>query len=161
MTESITLDALDLRILAHIQVDSSLSNQDLAAQVLATPATCLRRVKRLRELGVIAREVALLQSERLAALVGHGLSAIIEVSLDVQHASAQDAFEARAVAHSGVQQCYRTSPGPDFVLIVQVRDMPGFHALSQTLFAADANVRNVRAFFSTKRAKFEPAIALT
>lgn len=160
MKDSITLDALDLRILAHLQIDSSCSNQDLAVQVLATPATCFRRVNRLRETGLIEREVALLNPERLAALIGHGLSAIVEVSLEVQNTTTQDSFEARAVAHASVQQCYRTSPGPDFVLIVQVRDMPAYLLLAQVLFAADANVRNVRAFFSVKRVKFEPAIAL-
>ena len=52
-----------------------------------------------------------------------------------------------------MQQCYRVSPGPDFVLVVHTRDMPGYLALSQRLFTADANVRNVRSFFSIKRAK--------
>ena len=64
-------------------------------------------------------------------------------------------LEARAVADAEVQQCWRVSPGPDFVLVVHTRDMPGYLALSQRLFTADANVRNVKAFFSTKRAKFE------
>ena len=59
-----------------------------------------------------------------------------------------------------MQQCYRVSPGPDFVLIVAARDMPGYMALAQRLFSADANVRNVKAFFSLKRAKFEPRVQL-
>jgi Lrp/AsnC family transcriptional regulator, leucine-responsive regulatory protein len=45
-------------------------------------------------------------------------------------------------------------PGPDFMLVVQARDMPHYLAISQTLFTQDANVRNVKAFFATKRAKF-------
>jgi DNA-binding Lrp family transcriptional regulator len=60
-----------------------------------------------------------------------------------------------------VQQCWRVSPGPDFVLIVAARDMPDYGALTQRLFTADANVRNVKAFFSLKRAKFEPRVPLT
>jgi len=59
-----------------------------------------------------------------------------------------------------VQQCYRVSPGPDFVLIATVRDMPGYQALAQRLFTTDANVRNVKAFFSVKRAKFDPRVPL-
>jgi DNA-binding Lrp family transcriptional regulator len=59
-----------------------------------------------------------------------------------------------------VQQCYRVSPGPDFVLIVTVRDMPGYQALAQRLFTSDANVRNVKAFFSLHRAKFAPRVPL-
>ena len=49
---------------------------------------------------------------------------------------------------SAVQQCYRVSPGPDFILIVHAADMPGYLALAQRLFTGDANVRNVKAFFS-------------
>ncbi len=157
---SLELDALDLRILAQLQRDASLSNQDLAATVMATAATCFRRVRALRAHGLIERELAILNPDRMALALGHGLTAIIEVSLDQQASDRLDAFEARAVAHPCVQQCYRTSPGPDFVLVVHLRDMPGYHALTQSLFASNANVRNVRAFFSVKRAKFEPALAL-
>ena len=50
------------------------------------------------------------------------------------------------------------SPGPDFVLVVHTRDMPGYLALSQRLFTSDANVRNVKAFFATRRTKFETKV---
>jgi DNA-binding Lrp family transcriptional regulator len=82
---------------------------------------------------------------------------LVEVSLDRQGSEHLDAFEARAVAHDAVQQCWRVSPGPDFMLVVQARDMPHYLAISQTLFTQDANVRNVKAFFATKRAKFTTA----
>jgi DNA-binding Lrp family transcriptional regulator len=59
-----------------------------------------------------------------------------------------------------VQQCYRVSPGPDFCLVVYAADMPAYLALAQRLFTSDANVRNVKTFFSIKRSKFEPKIGL-
>jgi len=59
-----------------------------------------------------------------------------------------------------VLQCYRVSPGPDFVVIVQVADMPAYHALAHRVFTAQANVRNVRTFFSVHRAKFETRIGI-
>jgi Lrp/AsnC family leucine-responsive transcriptional regulator len=59
-----------------------------------------------------------------------------------------------------VLQCYRTAPGPDFVLVLQVKDMPAYHALAHRLFATHANVRNVKAYFSTFRSKFETRIAV-
>ena len=52
------------------------------------------------------------------------------------------------------------SPGPDFVLVVHCHDMPDYLALAQRLFTSDANVRNIKAFFSLKRAKFDPRLAL-
>lgn len=158
--ESITLDATDLQLLNLLQHDAAQSNQSLAEQVHVSPPTCLRRVKRLHEAGLIERQVALLQPDKLAAVQGHGLACIVEVTLDRQGAEALDAFEARAVAEPAVQQCWRVSPGPDFVLVAHTRDMPGYLALSQRLFTADANVRNVKAFFSTKRAKFETQVPL-
>ncbi|MGV3492311.1 MAG: Lrp/AsnC family transcriptional regulator [Ramlibacter sp.] len=158
--KSIALDAMDLALLAQLQDDSSLSNQDLAARVHVSPATCLRRVKRLRDSGLIQREAAILDPERLAATLGHGLEAVVEVSLDRQGSAEQEAFEARVVQDDAVQQCYRVSPGPDFILVVYARDMPDYLALAQRLFTSDANVRNVKAFFSVKRAKFRPRIPL-
>jgi Lrp/AsnC family transcriptional regulator, leucine-responsive regulatory protein len=150
------LDATDLRILDHLQRDASLTNQALAAAVHTSAATCLRRVKRLEDSGVIERRVAILSPQKLGA----GLTAIVEVTLDSQGAEHLAAFEARAVAEAPVQQCHRVSPGPDFILVLQVPDMAAYHGLVQRLFTQDANVRNVKTFFSVHRAKFEPAIAL-
>ncbi|MDP5241100.1 Lrp/AsnC family transcriptional regulator [Uliginosibacterium sp. 31-16] len=150
------MDNTDLRILAQLQTDASLTNQELAERVHVSPATCLRRVKRLEEAGIIERRVAILSPEKLGA----GLTAIIEVTLDQQAAERLAAFETRAAADAAVQQCYRVSSGPDFVLILQVRDMEAYNQTAQRLFAADANVRNVRAFFSVHRAKFGTQITL-
>jgi DNA-binding Lrp family transcriptional regulator len=150
------LDDIDLQLLDALQHDASLSNVALAERVHVSPPTCLRRVKRLVEGGWIERQVAILSRDRL----GHGLQALVEVTLDRQGAEHLDAFEARAVAEDAVQQCWRVSPGPDFVLVVQAPDMPCYLALTQRLFTQDANVRNVKAFFATKRAKFGTQIAL-
>lgn len=155
-----TLDALDLRLLAELQADASRSNQDLALALKVSPATCLRRVRRLTEEGLIERTVALLAPDKLAQALGHGLTAVVEVLLDTQAAERLEAFEARVCADASVQQCYRTSGGPDFVLVMQVSDMPAYHAAVQRLFTTDANVRNLKTYFSVKRAKFQPALAL-
>lgn len=158
--EEFTLDAIDLRLLDELQQDAAQSNQTLAERCHVSPPTCLRRVKRLKDAGLIEHQVALLNTDKLATTLGHGLSAVIEVTLDRQGDEHAQAFEARVIADDAVQQCYRVSPGPDFVLIVQVADMPGYLALAQRLFTSDANVRNVKAFFSLHRAKFKPRVLL-
>ena len=149
------LDDIDRRLLALLQADASRANQALAEAAHVSPATALRRVRRLVEAGLIERQIAIVSP----ALVG-GLSAVVEVTLDRQGAEHLAAFEGRAVAEAAVQQCYRVSPGPDFVLVLWVADMAVYHALVQRLFTQDANVRNVKSFFATHRAKFEPAITL-
>ena len=158
--EQIGIDATDIKLLEALQVDASLSNQALAERAHVSPPTCLRRVKRLRDAGLIEREIAVLSPDKLAAALGYGLTALVEISLDRQGAEQLEAFEARVVLDEAVQQCYRVSPGPDFILLVHVADMPRYLALSQRLFTSDANVRNVKAFFSTKRAKFRPKVLL-
>ena len=150
------LDGVDLNILRLWQQDTTLSNQALAAKVHVSPPTCLRRLKRLRDAGYIEREVAILNSDKLTTV----LTALVEVTLDVQNAESLAAFESRACKQADVQQCYRTSPGPDFMLVVCTADMSAYLALSQSLFSADANVRNAKAFFSVKRAKFSTNIPL-
>ena len=158
--EALALDATDMLLLDQLQVDASHSNQDLAALTHISPPTCLRRVKRLRDAGLIEREIAVLSIDKLSALVGHGLCAIVEITLDRQDNDAQQAFEKRVLTEAAVQQCYRVSPGPDFCLVVHAANMPDYLALAQRLFTADANVRNVKAFFSIKRSKFGARVVL-
>lgn len=156
MNEFIPLDAIDLRVLEQLQRDASLSYEALSRRVYVSPATCIRRVKRLVDTGVIARRVALLD----ATAIGPSLSAFVEVTLDRQGAEHLAAFEARAVAEPAVLQCHRVSPGPDFMLLAMVADMAAWHALVQRLFTQDANVRNVKTFFSVLRSKNETALPL-
>lgn len=158
--KQLTIDSIDIGLLNQLQTDGSLSNQELAQRLHISPPTCLRRVKRLRETGLIEREIAVLSVDRLAQVTGHGLCAIAEITLDRQDSGALDAFEKRVGADEAVQQCYRVSPGPDFCLIVHAASMPDYLALVQRLFTADANVRNVKTFFSIKRSKFGARVAL-
>ena len=150
------MDTTDLRLLDLLQRDAARSNQALAEAAHVSPATSLRRVRQLVDGGVIERQVAVLSPAHLGELQ----TAVIEVTLDQQSAERLDAFEARAVADEAVQQCYRVAGGPDFVLVVVARDMPAYQAMTQRLLTADANVRNVRAFFAVKRAKFTIALPL-
>jgi len=150
------MDEIDRRILNALQVDASQTNAELAQAVHVSAPTCLRRVKQLTESGLIQRQVAIIAPEK----VGPSLTAIVEISLDNQAAERMSEFEAHVADESAVLQCYRVAPGPDFVLIVQVSDMPAYHALAHRLFTAHRNVRNVKAYFSTSRSKFETRILL-
>ncbi len=152
----IELDDLDLRILEQLQNDASISNQDLALRVHASPPTCLRRVRRLSEQGVIRRQVALLNPEQL----GPSLTAIVEITLDRQGEEYLQQFERLMTPEPAVTQCYRVSTGVDFIVILQVSDMAAYHKLAHALFTSQANIRNIRSFFSIHQAKFETRIPL-
>ena len=157
---SSNLDAIDLQLLALLQANASISNIALADKLHISAPTCLRRTKRLQQEGWIEKQVAILSSDKMGRFMGHSVTALIEVSLDKQGEELLQAFETRAVQEAAVQQCWRVSPGPDFMLVVQVPDMPSYLAFTQRLLTQDANVRNVKAFFSIKRAKFGTEIPL-
>ncbi|MEW6760789.1 MAG: Lrp/AsnC family transcriptional regulator [Pseudomonadota bacterium] len=156
MSERYPVDDLDRRILNALQTDASHTNAELAELVHVSPPTCLRRVKQLTDSGVIERQVAIVAPEKIDAR----LTAIVEITLDVQAAERMGEFEALVAGEGAVLQCYRVAPGPDFVLVVQVADMPAYHELAHRLFTSHANVRNVKAYFSTHRSKFDTRIAL-
>ncbi len=119
--KEITLDSIDIKLLELLQTDASQSNQSLAEKVHISPPTCLRRVKALRDSGLIERQIAVLNPEKLAAIQGYGLTAMVEITLDRQGAEHLEAFEARVIQDKAVQQCYRVAPGPDFCLVVFTR----------------------------------------
>jgi Lrp/AsnC family leucine-responsive transcriptional regulator len=159
---TLALDTVDRAILDVLQTDCALTNQELADRVATSPATCLRRVKRLVDAGVIERRIAILAPDaaRNGSVTGiaPGITVIVEVTLDRQAAELQAAFEERVVADPDVQQCYRVTPGPDFVFLAYVSDTQAYQALAARLLTAALNVRNVRAYFAIGRSKFEPRI---
>ena len=150
------LDATDRRLLTLLQANNALTNQELAALAHVSAATCLRRVRRLVEDGVIERQMAIVSTD----LLGAGLTAILEITLDLQGAEAMTTFEDAMALEDAVQQCYRVSSGPDFVLIVYVNDMAAYHAFVHRALTAERNVRNVRSFFSVRRSKFAPVLPI-
>ena len=152
----IVLDELDRRILNALQADASQTNAELAEQVHVSPPTCLRRVKQLTESGVIAAP----GGHRRPGQGGRAPDGDRRDHARRASGRAHGEFEQLAAHEAAVLQCYRVAPGPDFVLMVQVADMPAYHALAHRLFATHANVRNVKAYFSTFRSKFETRIAV-
>jgi Lrp/AsnC family leucine-responsive transcriptional regulator len=149
------LDTTDRRLLALLQADCSLTNDELARRAHVSPATSLRRVRRLVQSGVIERRVAIVDPRAAG-----GVTAIVEVTLEQQTAELLEQFERHLAAAAEVQQCYRVASGPDFVLVVLVPDVAAYHAFAHRVLTAQANVRNVRSFFAVKRSKFEPAVPL-
>jgi Lrp/AsnC family transcriptional regulator, leucine-responsive regulatory protein len=147
------LDAIDARLLDLLQGDSSMSNQALSDAAHVSPATALRRVKRMVDSGLIERQTALVS---LAA--AGGLNAVVEITLDRQGDEHAKAFEAQVLPDEAVQQCYRVTAGPDFVLVLWVPNMPAYQSLAERLFTQNANVRTVKTYFATHRAKFNPRI---
>lgn len=145
------MDALDLRILDCLQRDASVTNQSLAEEVGLSPSACLKRVKRLRESGVIDRVVALLNPEA----IGNSLYFVVEVTMERDQKRLYKRFEDRALAAPEVKQCYQVTGASDYVLIVSVPDLDAYDKFCDSVLYADDNLHKFRTLLSRKRRKFD------
>lgn len=146
-----SLDNLDRRILDRLQRDADITNQALADEVGLSPSACLKRVKRLRETGIIERQVALLSPEAMQPC----LHMVVEVTMERDHKSLYQRFLQRAITAPEVKQCYQVTGECDFVLIVVVPDMDAYDRFCDTVLYADDNMRKFRTLLSRKRNKFD------
>lgn len=155
-TETVTLDAIDRKILDVLQDDNRITNLELADKVGLSPPPCLRRVRRLRELGVIARDVAILDP----AKVGHGIIAFVMVELDRQREDVLAAFERRIAAEPAVQQCYFVSGEADYMLVVTCPDMEAYNGFARRVLATEHNIKRFRTSFNLTRVKYDTKVPL-
>ncbi|OZI22879.1 MULTISPECIES: Lrp/AsnC family transcriptional regulator [Bordetella] len=151
-----TLDNLDVRILAQLQRDADLSNAALAARVGLSPSACLRRVARLKKQGIIRRIVAVVDPARVA----HGLTAIVTVEFARHGTVHRQDFLARVRIEPTVTQCYMVTGDVSCVLIAHMRDMDDYLALADRLFERDDNVQAFYTHIVMQTIKHEPGILM-
>lgn len=132
-----SLDQLDYSILRRLQRDARTIAESIAAEVGMSTAAVQRRIKRLRETGVIRREVAVLNPKAL----GLAMTFIVEVEMERERSDVLDAFRYQMDADENVQQCYYVTGAYDFILIVTARDMEDFEEFTQRTFFDNPNVR--------------------
>jgi len=150
------LDAFDLALLDLMQRDNQLTSEQLAQAVALSPASCLRRVRRLREAGVISADVSLVDP----ALVGHRLSSLVLVSMEREDPQRLAAFRESIAAYPEVTQCYYVTGEADFVLMVTVADMSEYERFVARVLTADANVRTFQSLMVMSKVKFETRVPL-
>lgn len=132
------LDDFDYRILQRWQPDTRLPAKVIADEIGLSVAAVQRRLKRLREQGVIRREVAELEPAR----VGLALTCVVLVDLDRETSADLEHFRRKMRACAEVQQCYYVTGQYDFVLIVLAADMQAFDAFTRRSLVDDPNVRS-------------------
>jgi Lrp/AsnC family leucine-responsive transcriptional regulator len=152
----VALDDVDRRLLNALQDDCQRSVLELARAASTSVATCHRRLQRLRASGVIEREAAILRPERTA----RGLIIFVEVALERHEAAAHAAFEDKMRAAPEVSQCYNTSGQTDYIVVMNVADVPAYHEAATRLFSSDPGIRTFRSTISIKRVKFDTRIPL-
>jgi DNA-binding Lrp family transcriptional regulator len=150
------LDALDIKILAQLQADSSLTNVELARRVHLSPSPCLTRVKALEAAGVIQRYVALANPKAL----GLGLSVFISISLKEQSKAALAEFEARIAEHDEVMECYLMSGDSDYLIRVALADIGALERFILEQLSPIPGVEKIRSSFALKQVRYKTALPL-
>lgn len=150
------IDNVDKRILMLLQQNSRITNAALAEAVGLSPPACLKRVKRLRDTGVITREVAILDPK----LAGQGITMIVEVEVERDRSDLFQQSIRRIRASREVTQCYQVTGEVDFILIVNVESMEAFQAFTERVLYADPNLRKFRTLISMNRIKFTTEVPL-
>ena len=152
----IELDTIDRRILEVLQRNARIANTDLADEVGLTPAPCLRRVKRLEELGFIAGYTAVLDHKR----VGLGLTVFVTVTLDRQTKRTYDDFAAKMRAAPEVLECYLILGERDFLLKIVVADLDAYQRFYLEVLTLAPGVRNINSIIAVNEEKRTTALPI-
>jgi len=134
------IDKADITIINALQKNARIGIEQLVELTSLSSASVQRRLKVLRDNGIILREVAIIDADK----VGQLMSFVVMVELERERRDQIDEFVRRVAKEPQVQQCYYVTGDADFCLICTAKDMNDFEELTQRLFFEDGNVRRFR-----------------
>lgn len=150
------MDRIDRKLLTLLQRDASRTNADMADEVGLSPSSCLRRIRRLRQAGIIDRIVAILNPAR----TGRVLKAVVTVELKLHGEQHMRRFLDLAAKEEAVAQAYAVTGEADVILLLRLRDMEEFDALCDRLFRDRSNVARFFTMMVIRTAKEDTAVPL-
>ncbi len=150
------LQPKDRRLLAELQRDSRLTNQELADKVGMSSSATWRRVKSLEDSGVIERYTALVNPRK----AGFGLASMVHVSLARHEQTHVEHFVREVLQHPEVLECYATSGEADFHLRVVVEDIDAYNRFLDGFIFKLPGVSQVRSNIVLKEIKADTALPL-
>ncbi len=148
------LDQISREILAQVQADGRISNQELSERVGLSPSPCLRRLKLLESSGVITRYVALVDPE----CVGLGVTAFVRVRLDQQDYRHLATFEQAVTGFPEVMECYLMTGDADYQLRVIVGSLTAFEDFLRHKLTRIEGVGQVTTSFALRPIVYKTAI---
>lgn len=154
---SVTLDKMDRKILNLLQKDNQITNQALAEQIGMSAPPCFRRVKRLREEGIILNDVSLVDPFK----VGKPLIVFVNITLEQQREDLLAHFERKMLEEPEIMQCYFVSGDTDYLLIIHVKDMNDYNDFARRVFANEPNIKKFRSSFCLNRTKYHTQVVLS
>lgn len=148
------LDAIDRKILHHLQQDGRMSLADLADQVGLSPSPCLRRIRILEKAGVIARYAAVLNQQA----VGLPVSVFISVKLEKQKQDALDRFAKTIARWPEVMECYLMTGPRDYWLRVVVPDLAAYESFLKEKLTRLDGVASIESSFALEQVKYSSVL---
>ncbi|MDN0083210.1 Lrp/AsnC family transcriptional regulator [Crenobacter sp. SG2305] len=143
------VDAIDWRILAALQHNGRLSNQDLADKVALSPSACLRRVRALEENGLIRGYRAELDALKL----GFELEAVVHVTLDRSREDWHERFQAQIEEFDEVTAAYVVSGPTNYILHVRTHNLTAFSAFVVEKLNKIPGMRDICSYIVMKKIK--------
>lgn len=142
------LDELDRKILATLQIDSSLSVQEVGERVGLSSTPCWRRIQKLESTGYIRRRVALLDADKLNL----GVSVFIAVRTNQHNAEWAERFKKIVISFPEVVDFFRLSGDVDYLIRAVVPDIAAYDDLYQRLIAK-IDLHDVSSMFAMEQIK--------
>ena len=149
------MDSTDLKILAILQDDASLSVADVAKRVNLSQTPCWRRIQKLTDSGVITKRVALVDPDA----VGLGLTVFVEIESGDHSKEWLDRFRSAVTGMPEVMEIYRMAGDVDYLLRITVPNMGAVDAFYQRLISM-VPLKNVTSRFAMERVKYTTAYPL-
>ena len=147
---------VDRKILIALQRNNRIPNLELAELVRLSPPACLKRVKRLREEGVIIGDVSIINPK----LVGSTMTLIVSVEMERDRADIYQVFRKSILKAPEVTQSYQISGSYDFMLVVTVKNIQGYEQFVERVLRTDLNIRKFHTSVSLWKVKFSTEIEL-
>jgi len=154
--DEVTLDRTDKAILNLLQRDNKMSQRRIAELVNLSAPAVQRRIKRLEDTGVIQANVSIVDP----AKVGQPIILFVQVAMESERTDLYEMAKRSFVAAPEVQQCYYVTGEADFMLVISVRSMGDYEALTRRLFFQNNNVKHFRTFVAMDRVKVGLSIPL-
>ena len=150
------MDGVDRKILELLQLDAELPIATIAERVHLSVTPCWRRIQKLRDAGVIRKQVALCDPAKLNV----GVTVFVSVRTN-QHTQAWLEKFAKGVKEiPEVVELYRMSGDVDYLLRVVVPDIAGYDSVYKKLIKA-ADLYDVSSSFAMEQMKYTTALPLT
>jgi Lrp/AsnC family transcriptional regulator len=149
------MDLTDLKILAILQEDASIPVAEIAGRVNLSQTPCWRRIQKLEEAGVIQKRVALLNPRS----IGLGLTIFVQVETGDHSKEWLERFAGTVSEMPEVMDVYRMAGDVDYLLRIEVADMPAYDDFYQKLIAS-IPLKNVTSRFAMERVKSTTAYPL-